>query len=257
MIITEDLEFPQKIEGFLIQKRVDYEKKKQSQGTTKFQVHELVRCPRQTAFKRAGKVIPNPKPVNYLTLLRGEALHLVLQQFFPFTEVAIDDTGIFGHIDIYGDVPIELYTTNISSKDLTDEKIQKLFSLKIRQLLSYVHIRGCSYGKLVVWFLNGDYSRPINPVIKAWDILNTAEAVDNWGKLNRNRDEIIQYLNNRTVELGVIEPHFYEEYLDECEWCPYKDYCYSSEVMSKVSDEEMTMIGKKLKGGLFGIEEAV
>ena len=286
MDIVPDEGFTQRIYSAFEVRTRKYEEQKREWGSDKFRIHELVRCPRYSGFKRAGKVVPDMEEVDPLILLRGEALHIMIEQFFVFTEVEFDEEGIVGHIDILSDTPVELYTTNISAKGFIDELgaplkevdeklLYRYFGKKLRQLFSYLHLQKSSYGKLGVLFLNGDYSKFRKPILIFWDVFpGPSEEWQNWMKIKSNKKEIQDYLESGRVKLGYehgpntpVEPHFYEEYLGECPVCPYKGYCYSGEVQQRVSEEEVEAIRKsgvlaELKieiapdGGIFEIDKA-
>lgn len=55
------------------------------------------------------------------------------------------------------------------------------FSKYLVQMMSYCKCLGTPYARLIAYFVNGDYSKPLRPQLRAWDLeFSTRELHENW-----------------------------------------------------------------------------
>ena len=180
-------------------------------------VSKLVCCPRAACFWRKGeKFIPQDRDALTLTFARGRAHHEVLEVFDVVEKKFVLD-GVIGHIDMVGDRVCEIFTTVVGLNRVeTPEDAGRVFTIKVLQLMCYLKSENQCSGDLVVFYLFGDYSRPIKPELKVYTFDWTMEEIDiNWRyRLGRAK----------MIDEGIVPPsEAGEDY--ECINCGYRRFC--------------------------------
>ena len=185
-------------------------------------VSDLISCRRRAWYKRRGILPPVTTSQEQESIfLLGQGHHRVLQPS-DYAEIAfmIIDTdaqeNIHGHIDAYWPQnplwgqPTEIKSTRYSSsKDAATDTPHY-----IEQLAAYVLGMGVTRGRLLVWYMMGNYADQRAPVLKAYDIEFSQHELDAWREELLNRKEIILAPDPP----DVLDSNHYKW---ECEYCPY------------------------------------
>ena len=185
-------------------------------------VSKLVCCPRSSYFWKIGAEWEPPYPdALTLTFARGRAHHSVLE-VYKVKKKVVKRSDIIGHIDTIGDRVTEIFTTMLSLGQVDSiEKVAEIFSIKVSQLKCYLYMSEgiVTEGDLMVFFLMGDYSRPIRPELKVYTLsFEEEELEDHWKFILKKRD-VINYLET----IGVAPDLMGESY--ECINCGYISFC--------------------------------
>lgn len=183
-----------------------------------FSVSKLVACPRKTFWGMYGIKIEYDDAA-ILTFSRGRAHHEVLE-VYRLKEVRVEKDGVRGDIDMIEERVTEIYTTNVGLKrKFHPNYILAQFPLKVIQLTAYCHMLNKTEGDLVVFYLMGDYTRPIKPELEVYTITFTGtETAHIWKGLLDKRKAIEDGLK---AQLPPIE----KGEVFECLNCPYKNLC--------------------------------
>lgn len=186
----------------------------------RWRVTKLVCCPRSAYYWRTdAEWRPDDPDALELTFARGKAHHGILE-VYKDREIAIEKDGITGHIDTKGDRIVEIFTTVVGSNRVkVPEDAARVFALKFGQLRCYLHMIGETSGDLMVFYLFGDYSRPIKPQLKVYTMEFEAEELEEYWK---SRLERIDYIE-RCAALREIPLEMGESY--ECINCGYRYKC--------------------------------
>lgn len=183
-------------------------------------VTNLTCCPRRT-YWRFKRVEWKPEKPEELQLLftRGRAHHEILE-VYPDRERKMEKDGVYGHYDTKGRRIIEIFTTTLGSKRMSDpSKVIEVFTMKVRQLMAYLYMEGESEGDLMVFYLMGDYSRPIKPELKDYTLVfEERELEENWDFL-LGRKKMIEDCLKRGV------PPIEVGFKWECSNCGYAYAC--------------------------------
>jgi len=183
-------------------------------------VSKLHCCPRSAYWWRTDTPWkPEDLDATQLIFSRGKAHHDILE-VYPHKEEDLSLDGVSGRCDMGGDRVFEIFTTTASlSKIETVEDAMRVLRIKKEQLMSYLFMKGGTVGDLMVFFLFGDYSRPITPQLKVYTIECTEEELEkHWMNNLRYIDRI-----EDCVVLGEPPEEMGEPY--ECINCGYKYKC--------------------------------
>ena len=165
-------------------------------GSHKFRgnwrVTRLVCCPRSAYWWRKNTPwIPDDPESLELTFARGRAHHNILE-VYPDSEKELELDGITGHYDMKKDRIVEIFTTTVGLNRIEKpEDAATVFSIKTNQLKCYLKMEGDTEGDLMIFYLFGDYSRPVKPQLKVYTMeFEQDELDDNWNKILNRRDDI-------------------------------------------------------------------
>jgi len=158
-----------------------------------WRVTRLVCCPRSAYYWRIGaEWKPDDLAALKLTFARGNAHHTILE-VYPDTEKSLELDGITGHYDMRGDRIVEILTTVVGlNKVKAPEHAANIFKLKAGQLKCYLHMEGETSGDLMIFYLFGDYSRPIKPQLKVYTMEFEAEELEEYWKSRLERRSFIE-----------------------------------------------------------------
>jgi len=183
-----------------------------------FSITRLVCCPRKTYFRLSGIEVEYDEET-ILTFSRGKAHHEILE-VYESKEIEKWKDGIRGDIDMIGERVTEIYTTTIGLKrDWHPNHILSKFPMKVLQLMAYLYMTGTTEGDLMVFYLMGDYKRPIKPELEVYTIFsNVIETEVTWDMLLDKKRVIEQALKD-----GIPPNEKGEKY--ECQNCSYDYLC--------------------------------
>jgi len=185
-----------------------------------WRVTKLVCCPRSAYYWRTGVEWKPDDPVALeLTFARGRAHHSILE-VYPDSEKSLELDGITGHYDMRGDRIVEILTTVVSLNNVkVPEDAAKVFVIKTNQLKCYLHMEGETSGDLMIFYLFGDYSRPIKPQLRVYTMeFETEELKEHWKSRLERRFDIELCATRQEVPLEVGESY-------ECVNCGYRYKC--------------------------------
>lgn len=189
-------------------------------------ISRLVCCPRKTYWHRSG-INPEYEDETILTFTRGKGHHGVLE-VYELKEVEKWKDGIRGDIDMIGDRVTEIFTTTLGLKrDWNPTYIFQKFPLKVLQLMAYLYMNDTTEGDLIVFYLMGDYTRPIKPELEVYTIsTDYVETKGIWDSpILENRSIIDTALKDNICPLKKGEPF-------ECLNCSYDYLCQEFEKYS-------------------------
>lgn len=183
-----------------------------------FSVTRLTCCPRRTYWNMSG-IKPEYPDSTILTFARGKAHHEVFE-VYEITEVRTQKDGVRGDIDMIDERITEIYTTNVGLKRLYHPNhILSKFAIKVMQLTAYCYMKDTTEGDLMVFYLMGDYTRPIKPELEVYTIKYAPmETEVIWRSLLEKRELIIEALKNDVPPIEKGEPF-------ECTNCTYDYLC--------------------------------
>jgi CRISPR/Cas system-associated exonuclease Cas4 (RecB family) len=183
-----------------------------------FSVTRLTCCPRKTYWRMSGIELKYPDST-ILTFTRGRAHHEILE-VYEVKEVRIQKDGIRGDIDMIGERVTEIYTTSLGLKrKLHPNYILAKFPIKVLQLTAYCSMMGTTEGDLMVFYLMGDYTRPIKPELEIYTISYTPVETETIWRFLLDRKETIE--ESLRKDVPPIEKG--EDF--ECTNCPYDYLC--------------------------------
>jgi len=183
-------------------------------------VSKLVCCRRAAYYWRKGeRSIPPDVDSLTLTFARGRAHHEVLEVFDVKEKRFVLDE-VIGHIDMIGDRVCEIFTTVVGLNRVeVPEDATRVFTIKVCQLMCYLKAEEQTSGDLIIFYLFGDYSRPIKPELKVYTFEWEKKEIDlHWNYrlgVGAQIDELIE-LDTPPTEVG-------EDY--ECTNCGYRRFC--------------------------------
>jgi len=183
-------------------------------------VSKLVCCQRAAYFWWTGTPW-QPEDMDAVQLLfsRGKAHHYVLE-VYPNKNIEIWKDNVVGHVDMRGDRPVEIFTTTVGlNRVQVPLAVPQVFTMKVNQLKCYLHMLNESSGDLMVFYLFGDYSRPIKPELKVYTMEFEEEQLRLHWKYRLTIREKIMLLANLD-EVPDETGEFYE-----CINCGYKYKC--------------------------------
>lgn len=194
-----------------------------------YRITMLTCCPSKTYYGKVGlkEYVPDERT---LIFARGRAHHSILE-VYKTREIHVEREGIRGDIDMKDERATEIFTTTIGKKRMENvEDVKKVFPMKVSQLEAYLHMIGAVEGDLLVFYLFGDYSRPIKPDLEVYTLVFDKEELDrNWKLLVDRKEEIECALRDKTPPLLVGEPF-------ECDNCGYAYEC-----LKEVNTEEVKL----------------
>lgn len=181
---------------------------------------KLVCCERSAYYWWAGAPWePEDRDALQLTFSRGKAHHQVLE-VYPDKEIKVERDGVLGTVDMKGDRVTEVFTTTVGlNRVQLPEAVFSVFSIKTDQLKCYLSMVGDTVGDLMIFYLFGDYSRPIRPELKVYTLDFDADQLElhwQYRLKRRQKIELLAQLGQPPVEMG-------EEY--ECSNCGYRHLC--------------------------------
>lgn len=209
-------------------------------------VTRLTCCPRKTFWEFSGfEWKPEDEEQTQLVFSRGRAHHDILE-VFPDKEKRLVKDGIVGHYDMRGRRIVEIFTTNLSLNRVKDpSKVVEVFPMKVRQLMAYLYMEGETEGDLLVFYLMGDYSKPIKPELKCYTCYFTYEELEENWKFLLGRKRLIE----ECLKKG--EPPIERGFEWECKNCGYLYKC--KEWLGKAYEDALEKLIKAL-GEKYGIE---
>lgn len=205
-------------------------------------VSMLVCCPRRAYWWKKGEVWkPDDPDTLQLLFARGRAHHGILE-VYPDKEKTLFKDGVSGHYDMRGERIFEIYTTMLSSAGIEDALVAAgKFKIKLDQLECYLYMDGTTEGDLMIFFLMGDYSRPVKPQLKVFTYsFDPLELKVHWkDKLDR-----IEYIEER-VRIAEPPEEMGESY--ECINCGYR-YCCVEFLQSRYNEVVVELLDAYKRG---------
>jgi len=190
--------------------------------SSEWHISKLVCCPRSAYFWKIGAEWSPPyRDALTLTFARGRAHHSVLQ-VYKIKEKVVTRNEIIGHIDMVGDRVTEIFTTMLSLGQIDSlDKVAEIFSIKVSQLKCYLYMSEgiVTEGDLMVFFLMGDYSRPIKPELKVYTLSFEEEELEEHWKYIVKKKETIDYLASIKIAPDLMGESY------ECINCGYRCFC--------------------------------
>lgn len=207
-----------------------------------WRVTKLVCCPRSAYYWRTdAEWKPDDPDALELTFTRGKAHHKILEVYSD-REKSLELDGITGHYDMRGDRIVEILTTVVGLNRVSvPEDAARVFILKANQLKCYLHMEGEASGDLMIFYLFGDYSRPIKPQLKVYTMEFEAEELEEyWKSRLERRLDTERRAARQQAPSEVGEPY-------ECINCGYKYKCV--ELLQERYDMAITEYIEALRNG--------
>lgn len=187
-----------------------------------FSVTRLTCCPRKTYWRMSG-IEQEYSDSTILTFTRGTGIHKELE-VYDVKETQTMLNGVRGDIDMIGERVTEIYTTTLGLKRNSNvEDILSKFSMKVMQLTAYCYMLEKTEGDLMVFYMMGDYTRPIKPELEIYTITySPIETELIWKALLEKKKVIEDALKNDIPPLEKGEDF-------ECTNCLYDYLCLEFE----------------------------
>lgn len=187
-----------------------------------FSVTRLTCCPRKTYWSMSG-IKHEYSDSTILTFTRGKGIHKELE-VYDIKEKSTIFEGIRGDIDMIGDRITEIYTTTLGLKrNLDADHILAKFTMKVMQLTAYCYMLDKTEGDLMVFYMMGDYTRPIKPELEVYTITYSPVETELMWKMLLERKKIIE----RALADDVCPIDKGEDF--ECTNCMYDYLCQEFE----------------------------
>jgi len=185
-----------------------------------WRVTRLVCCPRSAYWWRINTPWFPDDPVSLeLTFTRGKAHHGILE-VYPDKEKKLKLDDITGHYDMKKDRVVEIFTTTLGLNRIKNPiDAATVFRIKTNQLKCYLKMEGGTEGDLMIFYLFGDYSRPIKPQLKVYTMeFEKNELNTHWKGILNRREDLEWRVSAKEPPEEVGEPY-------ECINCGYKYKC--------------------------------
>ena len=207
-----------------------------------WRVSKLVCCQRNAYWWRTGTPWLPDDPVSLeLTFTRGKAHHLILEVYLD-REKELEKDEITGHYDMKGDRVVEIFTTTVGLNRVKSPiDAATVFRIKANQLKCYLKMEDDLKGDLMIFYLFGDYSRPIKPQLKVYTMeFEVDELNTHWKGILNRRDNLEWRVSVEEPPEEVGEPY-------ECINCGYRYKCV--ELLQERFDMAITEYIEALRDG--------
>jgi CRISPR/Cas system-associated exonuclease Cas4 (RecB family) len=208
--VVEDKEFVRKIYDAL-QEREKILNSMHAVSPERIRVHALLGCLKKAYWdiKVDELELPiNEKAIGYYIIGRSHHDMLECLKGF-FKEQSITKWGIYGTIDMLGEMPVEIKSTRV--KPMSYGGINPYY---IKQLGFYCVLAGSKKGKLIIFYV-------IEPTIYSYDVEFTDEEIEAYRLEMIDKAERLR----KALETGDVSLLEGTNWSWECDGCSYRIFC--------------------------------